>query len=68
MNPNVSPTFISGIIQNCSLPKYILIKYTNCVIKTEILASLKFYMYFNDAIIVYLINIYLEGYNFELYY
>ena len=28
MNPNVSSTFISGIIQNCSLPNYILIKYS----------------------------------------
>ena len=44
MNPNVLSTFISGIIQNCSLPKYILMKYTKCVMKTEILASLKIYM------------------------
>ena len=44
MNPNVLSTFISGIIQNYSLPKYILIKYNNWVIETEILASLKIYM------------------------
>ena len=41
MNPNVSSTFIRGIIHNCSLPKYILIKYTNWVTETEILASPK---------------------------
>ena len=41
MNPNVLLTCFSGVIQNCSLPKYILIKYTDCVIETEILASSK---------------------------
>ena len=44
MNLNVSSTFIRGIIQNCSLPKYILIKYTNYVIETEILAYSKIYL------------------------
>ena len=44
MNPNNSSTFISDIIQNCSLSKYILIKYTNCVIETEVLASSKIYI------------------------
>ena len=36
MNPNVSPTFISGTIHNCSLPKYIFIKYINCVIDLSV--------------------------------
>ena len=44
MNLNVSSTFISSIIKNCSLPKYILIQYTNCVIETEILVSSKIYI------------------------
>ena len=54
MNPNVSSTFISYIIQNCSLPKlymHILIKYTYCVIETEILVSPQ--ICFSDAISIF---------------